>query len=200
MAIKLFGSITSPFVRRVRVVAQELGVDVNRIDSTTEAGQVAMRAVTPIWKVPVAEFGREVVFDSRVIIDRLLLETGPGPLRLVTPVDRWQEANIINTIDAAAEAAINVRYIRLDGVDIAGSTYLSKQKDRVGSAMAFIAAQLKGVFFSEDKRLGLSEIALLTTLEWMVFRDEFPVRKNADLAAFVDAHQDRPSFASTRPA
>ena len=41
--MKLFGSTTSPFVRRVRVVAAELGEPVDRIDTAAEAGQAALR-------------------------------------------------------------------------------------------------------------------------------------------------------------
>ena len=78
--IQLLGSRTSPFVRRVRVVAHELGVAIEFLDSTTEAGQALVRDWSPIRKIPVARFGDEVVLDSHTIISRLLAEHG-GPLR-----------------------------------------------------------------------------------------------------------------------
>ena len=70
--MKLFGTTTSPFVRRVRVVAAELGVAVDRVDTATEAGMAALRGASPIAKVPVAIVDERLLYDSRVIIDWLV--------------------------------------------------------------------------------------------------------------------------------
>ena len=79
--VKLFGTLTSPYVRRVRIVAQELGLEVERIDTVSDEGQAALREVTPIWKVPTAVVGDQPLFDSAVITQHLLRHHGPGPLR-----------------------------------------------------------------------------------------------------------------------
>ena len=52
--MKLYGTTTSPFVRRVRVVAAEVGEPIEIIDTATDAGQAKLREVSPIRKVPVA--------------------------------------------------------------------------------------------------------------------------------------------------
>ncbi|HTL38522.1 MAG TPA: glutathione S-transferase N-terminal domain-containing protein [Kofleriaceae bacterium] len=52
--MKLYGTTTSPFVRRVRVVAAEVGESVDLLNTAPPDGQAKLRAISPIWKVPVA--------------------------------------------------------------------------------------------------------------------------------------------------
>ncbi|MBA3393489.1 MAG: glutathione S-transferase N-terminal domain-containing protein [Deltaproteobacteria bacterium] len=63
-------------MRRVRVVAQEVGVQVERI----EGGQAVLQGVSPIRKVPVATIDGKTLFESRVIIDWLTTTRGWGSL------------------------------------------------------------------------------------------------------------------------
>lgn len=59
--MKLYGTTTSPFVRRVRIVAEEIGEPIEWINTAVEAGQAQLRALSPIRKVPIA------VIDGRVV-------------------------------------------------------------------------------------------------------------------------------------
>ena len=59
--MKLYGTTTSPFVRRVRAVAAEIGEPVELVNTASDAGQAQLREVSPIRKVPVA------VIDGRRI-------------------------------------------------------------------------------------------------------------------------------------
>ncbi|MBK7075368.1 MAG: hypothetical protein IPH44_24045 [Myxococcales bacterium] len=47
------------------VVAAERGVAFDLINTAHDDGTAALKAVSPIWKVPVAEVGGRVLFDSR---------------------------------------------------------------------------------------------------------------------------------------
>ena len=98
--MKLYGTTTSPFVRRVRVVAAEVGAPYELVNTAPDEGQAALRAVSPIWKVPVAELGERIIYDSRIIIEWLTTFCGWGEMR--PPSDRWREANLVNAIDGAA--------------------------------------------------------------------------------------------------
>src|SRR6185436_16549189 len=74
--MKLYGTTTSPFVRRVRVVAAEVGEQVERIDTASDAGQAKLREVSPIRKVPVAVIDGRTIYDSRVINEWLTTTRG----------------------------------------------------------------------------------------------------------------------------
>lgn len=195
--MKLYGTTTSPFVRRVRVVAAELGEPVDRIDTATDAGQAALREISPIRKVPVAVCDGRTIYDSHVIIDWLV--TTRGWHGLAPPRDRWHEQNVINAIDAAVDAVIQLFYLRRDGVAIAGSVYEQRQLDRTDAIFAWLGTNLTkdGRGFADG--FGLAELALITALDWMEFRKAYPIERAAMVDSVRAAWRERPSLASTRP-
>jgi len=189
--MKLYGTTTSPFVRRVRVVAAEVGEPIERIDTATEAGQALLREVSPIRKVPLALVdGGRTIFDSRAIIDWLTLTRGWG--ELAPPRDTWREANQLNALDAALDSVIQLFYLRRDGVAIDGTPYAARQLDRAAAIFAWIAPQLR------TDELGLPEISAVGALDWMEFRHSYPVERTG-LDRLRAAWRDRPSLATTRP-
>jgi len=190
--MKLYGTTTSPFVRRVRVVAEEVGEPIELVDTAPEAGQAELRAISPIRKVPVATFGNLTLFDSRAIIDRLFMTHGHGGL--TPPRNRWQEQNLLNAIDGALDAVIQLFYLRRDGVAIDGTPYATRQLERADAIFAWLATQHLSTI-----QLGLAEISLVCTLDWMEFRKAYPTERASGLAEVRAAWSDRPSLAATRP-
>jgi glutathione S-transferase len=197
--MRLYGTVTSPYVRRVRVIADIVGAEHQFVDVSTEQGEVDLRTVTPIWKIPVLDTGEKALFDSAVINAYLLKRYGNRFVRTQSGVGRWREQNLITCIDGATDAAINVFYLARDGVTSDTSAYLAKQQARVESAMNWIEKQLDGPWFTETSRLGRAEIALLTTLEWMEFRDTYDPARHPSLARFMEAHRGTEAFVRTRP-
>ena len=194
--MKLYGTTTSPYVRRVRVVAAEVGVAHELVDTAPAEGQAALRRISPVWKVPVAEVDGRVLLDSRVIVDWLTTTRGWGPL--APPRDRWADANLLNTIDAALDSAIAVFYLRRDGMDVSALPFAQRQRDRVAAIFDWLGGELDAGRLGAAP--GLAEISLACTLDWMEFRDAYPVaslggrfdRLRAELGA-------RASLAATRP-
>lgn len=194
--MKLYGTTTSPFVRRVRIVAAELDVAYDLVNTAHDDGQAQLRALSPIWKVPVAEVDGRTLFDSRVIVDWLTTTRGYGPLR--APRDRWQEANVLNAIDAAIESAIQVFYLRREGFDPMSIPFGPRQLDRVAAIFEWVAGELPT--YDPARGLGLAELSLVCALDWMDFRQAYPTEKHAeDFATLRAAIGARPSIASTRP-
>jgi len=193
--MKLYGTTTSPFVRRVRVVAAELGETIERVDTATDAGMQALREVTPIGKVPIAIVDGRTLFDSRVIIDWLVTTRGWG--ELAPPRDAWREANQINAIDAALDAVIQLFYLRRDGVAIDGTPYAVRQLERADAIFGWLAGQLSAGLLSIE-RFGLPELALVSALDWMDFRKTYPTER-ANLDGVRRAWAERPSLVATPP-
>ncbi len=194
--MKLYGTTTSPFVRRVRVVAAELDVGYELINTAHDDGQARLRALTPIAKVPIAEVDGRLLFDSRVIIDWLTTTRGYGPLR--APRDRWREANLVNAVDAALDSAIAVYYLKRDGLDPMAIPYGPRQLDRVATILDWLAGELPT--YDPARGLGLAELSLVCTLDWMDFREAYPTARHADdFAALRAAIGARPSLAATKP-
>ncbi len=191
--MKLYGTTTSPFVRRVRVVAAELGEPIERIDTAPAAGQARLRELSPIRKVPVAELGGgRVLYDSRAILDQL--DTTHGwRARLAPGREPWQDGNVVNACDAALDSVIQLFYLRRDGIAIDGNVFATRQLERTDAIFAWLGGKLS------TTQLGLAEVSLCCALDWMDFRHSYATERAAAVAAVRAAWRDRPSLVSTRP-
>lgn len=189
--MKLYGTTTSPFTRRVAIVAAEIGEAIERIDTASEAGQAALRAVSPIRKVPVAIVDGKTLFDSRVIVDWLTTTRGWGGM--APPRDRWREQNLLNAVDAAIDSMIQLFYLRRDGIAIDDTPFAKRQFDRTGAILEWLGTELS------PRHFGLAELSAICALDWMDFRKTYPTERAAALAALRAAWSERPSLAATRP-
>ena len=197
--IRLYGTITSPFVRRVRIVAAELGLECELLESASDAGQARLREVTPIWKVPVAELDGQLVFDSHVITELLLARVPGGPLAPLALGDLTAR-NVISVADGALDSLINAFYFAKEGIAPDKAAYLQKQHARAENALSWLDRRAQGLWLTPTKKLGLPEIAVGTALAWMRFRDVYPIARHARLMTVLEALEERPSFQNTRPA
>jgi glutathione S-transferase len=195
--MKLYGTTTSPFVRRASVVAAEVGEPTDRIDTATEAGQAALRDVSPIRKVPVAIVDGRTLFDSRTIIDWLTTTRGWG--ELAPPRDPWHERNLVNATDGALDSVIQVFYLKRDGIPLEGNPFVQRQLDRADAIFAWLATQLAPDRRGFGRGFGLPELSLVCALDWMDFRQMYPTERAGSLAGIRDAWRERPSLIATRP-
>jgi glutathione S-transferase len=196
--MRLYGTTTSPYVRRVRIVARECGVRCELLDTSTDAGQAALRAVSPIGKVPVAELDGRTIYDSRAIVEWLTTTRGWG--ELAPPRDRFAALNQLNAIDGALDAGIHRFYLARDGVRLDGIPVAERELARLGAILDWAAAELDAGWIGRE--LGMTEVALIGLLDWLEFRAVEPLawtRRPGPLAAFRAAHRDRPSLVATRP-
>lgn len=190
--MKLYGTTTSPFVRRVAVVAAEVGEPIEWVDTAAEAGQAALRALSPIRKVPVAVVDGRTLFDSRVIVDWLTTTRGFGGI--APPRDRWREQNLLHAVDEAIDSVIQLFYLRRDGIAIDDTPFARRQLDRADAIFHWLGAELAG-----PPQFGLPEISVVCALDWMDFRRTYPTERAQALAPLCAAWSDRPSIAATRP-
>lgn len=197
-ALTVYGTTTSPYVRRVRVVAHELGVEVELVNTFDDDGQARMRAANPIWKVPTATVGELCLMDSATICEYLLSNRGPGDMARFHG-DNVHARNLLTVIDGALDALINGFYLARDGVTTESSAYARKQQERAHSAMTWLEQWATGPWLSQVQQLGLPEVAMVTTLDWMRFRNTYDVSQHPKLVELAEHWRARESFSSTVP-
>jgi glutathione S-transferase len=181
----------------VRVVAAEVGADVELIDANTDAGQTALQHASPIQKVPVAVVEDRTIFDSRVIIDWLTTTHGFGTM--AAPGDRWRELNLVNAIDAALDSVIQLYYLRLDGVPCDGTEFARRELERTSTIFNWLVPQVDATTGSFCGGFGLAELSLICALDWMDLRGTYPTTEFRAFALVREQWAQRSSIAATRP-
>lgn len=200
--MKLIGSLTSPFVRKVRVVLAEKKIDYEfEIDSPWSPDS-HIPDINPLGKIPVLVLDdNSPLFDSRVIVEHIDNVTPnaklfPVPNRERTEVKRW-EALADGISDAAAAAFLEAR--RPAGER--SSTWIERQNDKIVRGLRFMAAELGEQPYCMGTHLSLADIAVGAALGYLVFRfPEIEWREQyPNLARLYDKLMQRPSFADTVP-
>jgi glutathione S-transferase len=194
--IRLLGTTTSPYTRKVRILATAARLPFTLVDTREDAGSGLLAKLGPIAKVPVLLVGEgdavEVLPDSSLIAQRLWSEH-EGALResgfVLDPTD-WQDRTLQVVVEGALDAAINRFYLRRDG--FADQGYVAVQRDRVQRILGWLEGK---VTFARP--CTAATLSLGCTLDWMLFR------KVADLppglAAFREAWTASGVGAGTEP-
>jgi len=193
--MKLFGTPTSPYTRKIRILAAAAKLEVEMVDTRTDAGAAALSAASPLGKVPVIEVDAAVIPDSAVIIAWLWARHGEA-LRAagfrLDPVD-IDDRVLTAVVDGALDAAINRFYLRRDGFDDRG--YVGRQGDRALAALAWLDARI-----SFGRPITGARLAMGCALDWMVFRQVLDLTRYGNLIAFRDEWTASGVGAGTAPA
>jgi glutathione S-transferase len=200
--MKLIGSYTSPFVRKIRVILLEKGVKFDFVEESPWEPGNRVSEYNPLGKVPalVTEEG-ETFFDSPVLASYLecafpkpaMWPTEPlGGLRI-----RQVEALIDGTIDAAV--AIRLELQRPEHIRV--TDWLARQSAKIVRGLdALEARAAKGQWLAGDA-FTLADISLGCLVFWLDFRgihDDWREGRPA-LAALAARLAERDSFKQTLP-
>jgi len=201
MIIDLFWGSASPFVRKVMVVAHELGVqDSVRIHNTAAHPidrDLRVKGVNPLAKVPAARCADgTLLYDSRVICEYLddvaggALFPAPGPAR-------WTALRRQALADGLLDAALLVRYELLIRPDpLKWPLWIEKQREKVEDALDAMQGDCPGAGCAD-----IGAISCACALGWLDFR--FPDigwrATRPELAAWFAQFDTRPAMRATRP-
>ncbi|MDO8447286.1 glutathione S-transferase C-terminal domain-containing protein [Rhodoferax sp.] len=203
--MKLIGSSSSPYVRKVRVVMAEKKLDYDFVTEDVWAAQTTIADSNPLGKVPCLIMeGAEALFDSRVIVEYLDTLSPVG--KLIPSVGR--ERAEIKTWEALADGVLDASILARLEATWAGRTEAQRSQawiDRqLGKVQASVKAMSQGLGekpFCAGIHLSLADIAVGCALGYLDFRfpqiewrTEYP-----NLVRLHDKLMQRPSFADTLP-
>jgi glutathione S-transferase len=198
--MKLIGSTTSPYVRKVRVVMAEKRIDYQFVLEDPWSAQTRVGDANPLGKVPtlVMEDGG-AVFDSRVIVEYLdtitpLNKLIPASGRARVEVRCW-EALADGICDAAVAARLESR--RADGER--SPSWLARQRAKIDSALQAAASGLADKPWCAGNQYSLADIATGVALGYLDFRlpDVAWRERHPNLVRLADKLAKRPAFADT---
>ena len=202
--MKLIGSLTSPYVRKVRIVMAE-----KRLDYQLELEDVwssdRILACNPLGKVPCLVMeGGEAVFDSRVIVEYLdarspLARLIPESNRERTEVRTW-EALADGIIDAAILARLEANWPGRSP-EQRSQAWIDRQMKKVQASLEAISTGLAAKPWCNGIHMTLADVAVGCALGYLDFR--FPElgwrNDHANVARLAEKLNARKTFIDTAP-
>ena len=200
--MKLIGSLTSPSVRKVRIVLAEKKIEYQlQLDNPwNEDNEVVSH--NPLGKVPVLVLDDgATLYDSRVICEfldtvspmgRLIPEESRGRIA----VRRWEAL-----ADGVCDAGILIRYERAREANLQSTAWIERQMGKLERGLAEMSKEMGDKLWCHGNGLTLADIACGCTLGWLAFRfadldwrSQYP-----NLSRHFDKLSERPAFADTLP-
>ena len=203
--MKLIGSLTSPYVRKVRVVLAEKKLDYQlELEDVWSSDRVT--ASNPLGKVPCLVMeGGEAVFDSRVIVEYVDTLSPVG--RLIP--ERGRERAEVRTWEALADGVLDAAVaVRLEqtwnGRDDGqrSQAWVERQMSKVHASLAAMNTGLADKpWCCNGNHLTLADVSVGCALSYLDFR--FPQigwrDSHANLLRLTDKLFTRASFIETQP-
>jgi glutathione S-transferase len=201
--MKLIGSVTSPYVRKVRVVMADKKLDYSFIQENVWAADTTIQQTNPLGKVPclVMEDG-STLYDSRVIAE--YFDTLTPVCKLLPPNGRDRaEVKVWEALaDGVLDAAVLVRLETTLRPEAQQSPeWIARQWGKVHAGLRVMSERLGESAFSAGNHYSLADVAVGCALGWIAFR--FPdIDWRGDypnLARLFDKLSERQSFKDTVP-
>jgi glutathione S-transferase len=198
--MKLVGSRTSPYVRKIRVVLAEKPLQYEFLEENAWSADTTVPRYNPLNKVPalVLDDG-ETIYDSAVIAE--YLDTLPG-VRLIPSGAR--ERAIVRRDEALgdgiADAGVAIFLERKREAARQDPAWIARQKSKVEAGLAALAKTLAAKPSGSARQMSIADVACGCALFWLEFRlPEFRWRDDPVLRSWAENLESRASFASTRP-
>ena len=203
--MKLLGSNSSPYVRKVRVVMAEKKLDYEFVAENVWATQTTIGAANPLGKVPCLIMeGGEALFDSRVIVEYLDTLSPVGKLIPAVGRERAETKTWEALADGLLDAAILARLeATWDGRSDAqrSQAWIDRQLGKIHASLTAMSKGLGDKPFCAGIYLSLADIAVGCALGYLDFRFA-QIDWRTDYPNLLKLHDKlmlRPSFADTRP-
>jgi glutathione S-transferase len=203
--MKLIGTITSPYVRKVRIVMAEKKLDFHLIQEEVWTADSQIQKYNPLGKVPCLIMeGGEALFDSRVIVEYLDTLSPVGKLipasgRERAEVKTW-EALSDGVLDACILARLEQTWAHRAEKE-RSQAWIDRQMGKVSTSLTAMERGLGDKPFCTGIHLSLADIAVGCTLGYLDFRfPNFNWRDgHPELHRLYEKLKTRASFIDTEP-
>ncbi|OXR48517.1 MULTISPECIES: glutathione S-transferase [unclassified Pusillimonas] len=200
--MKLIGSLTSPYVRKVRIVMAEKKLDYELVLEDVWAADTKIKEFNPLGKVPclVTDDGGSI-FDSRVIVEYLDTLSPVGRLLPQAGRDRTATKCWEAIADGLLDAGVTIVAEGRRPEHLRSEDWIQRQRGKITSALASMERSLGPNSYCMGVNLSLADVAVGCALGFLDFRmpdlnwrDTYP-----HLAALYAKLLTRPSFSTTIP-
>ena len=200
--MKLIGSLTSPYARKVRVVLAEKKIDYEFVVDSPWTPDSNVPNVNPLGKIPVLVLDDStVLFDSRVIVEYI---DSVAPNNKLMPESNRERAEVKRwgaLADGICDAAALIFLEKKRPQEQQSADWIARQHDKIARGIEYMAEQLGDSSWCMGTHFSPSDVGTGCALGYIAFR--FPeiewTAKYPNLARLYDKLMQRPTFAETVP-
>jgi glutathione S-transferase len=200
--MKLIASLSSPFVRKVRIVMAEKKIDYDLILDDPWSPDTLIQQSNPLGKVPCLMMDDGgAMFDSRVIVEYLDILTPVGKLIPVSGRERAEVKCWEALADGLMDAGSLLRSEKQRATAQQNDAWIKRQQGKIDVALKAMSEGLGDKPFCVGTHYSLADVAIGCALGWLSFRfPNIPWREDyPELAKLLDKLSERPSFKDTAP-
>jgi glutathione S-transferase len=191
----LIGSLTSPYVRKIRLLLHGTPYELKVVNYLEEAGNEFLKSINPVNKLPVLLDGEATILDSRIIFNYLTKKNNWPELSI-------NEENILTAIDGAMDSSIALFMLRRGGLDLNGTkehynSHIERQKERVPHILNYLTPWVKTLDENIPAHWNFLTMSLYSYLFWGEFREMIDLKNHPDLKKFLVRFSKSPGVAET---
>jgi len=201
--MKLIGSLTSPYVRKVRIVFSEKKVDVDLELDNVWAADTKINSANPLGKVPclVLDDG-EAIYDSRVIAEYADTLSPVGKLIPASSRERATVKTWETLADGITDASILARLeATWRPAEQQSPAWIERQMGKIDAGLGQMSKELGENAWCHSNQMTLADIAVGCALGYLLFR--FPAiewqTQHPNLDRLYQKLMQRASFIETDP-
>ena len=199
--MKLVGSKTSPYVRKIRVILAEKNLPHEFLEESAWTADTKVPTFNPLNKVPalVMDDG-ESIYDSIVISEYLDAISGGG-LIPAEPAQRARARRGEALGNGLADAGITARLEGQRDKAKQDEAWIKRQMGKVHAAIDALSRDLGSRQYLGGTKPHIGDIGCACALFWLEFRmPEIKWREtHPNLKGWAERMESRPSFRDTKP-
>ncbi|WP_137166061.1 glutathione S-transferase family protein [Salinimonas lutimaris] len=188
--MQLYGSTTSPYVRRIRILLAQVQHEFINLDIYQGAGRDTLAAKTPTMRVPCLDDDGQMIYDSRIIYRYLAEKYRYTPLT-------WDQENQLTLVDEINDSFVALFQLSKSGIEASeDALFIRIQKERIQASFKALDEQVKAGHFDT---WNYPAICLYALIDWVEFRELHKLSGLNQLKAFREKHVDRIEVTATDP-
>jgi glutathione S-transferase len=188
MSCILIGSLTSPYVRKIRLCLHDvIPYELKTVNYLEQNDAAYLKSINPINKIPILIDEKQTIYDSRVIYNYLAKKYDWTPLTL-------NEENILSAIDAALDTSINLFSLKRGGLDTSKpNTYVTRQEERIPLLLNYLS-----LWAVNCKEWNFLSMSLYSYLDWASFRELLKLSEYPEMQKFLERFKDAKGVQATK--
>lgn len=188
--MQLYGSTTSPYVRRLKIWLHEDNYEFVELDIMSEEGHQILKQKNPTLKVPALYDGEQGIYDSNVIYRYLNQKFARENLS-------WDDENNLTIINAASDSFVELLLLVRSGISPDSDImFVKRQITRTKGLMTLLNEKVAN---GEFDQWHYPAISLFCLIDWIMFRELFEVSELDALVKFIKNNQDKPGVSDSDP-